>query len=537
MITFLDCTLRDGGYYTDWDFNLDKAKQLIESLNLAGVNIIELGYKAPYSEKRFFGLFRNCNEDYLSFLSRNDKADYAFMIDVKEFINNDRVDYILLDFHIKMADQSMFTWVRLASHFPTIWSIPPLTEYFRGKGYKVTFNLMGGSLLSDEDMKISLDKAAEAGVDVFYIADSFGAFYPEDIRRIIRFIKSNYSGKVGIHTHDNQGLAYMNTLTAIEEGADFVDGTVCGMGRGAGNLSTEQFLLGYSHKYQGDQFNSTALLPSIVSFIEPLKARYKWGFQYSYMFSGLLNIHPTYCQHLAEGDRYTTEETLGILKNIPAERRSKYNKDVLDNAIEGVLNAEAVNFSDKSSKALDTSLISNDTVLILARGLQAQNNLAGIINLIDRKKITLIECNFTAFLPRERKRLLVILNQNKVKKFIEQGDYPDVYLISGQPVNHEKKPVESAFFPVLLGPLKIDGTPLFLPDYDAGLYAIALAMKAGVKNILLAGFDGFDDPDINAGREAYFSQFAEMAIKMDVNIRFITPSKYKSFDQVSLYTL
>jgi 4-hydroxy 2-oxovalerate aldolase len=534
-ITFLDCTLRDGGYYTDWDFNLEKAKKLIEGLNEAGVNIVEIGYKAPYSTGKYYGLFRNCNEDYLTFISKNDSAEYAFMIDVKEFVNDNSVDYGLLDNYIKDANESVFSWVRLASYFATVWAIPYLAIYFHRKGYKVSFNLMGGSLLSDEEIKKGLEKATEASVEVFYIADSFGALYPEDIRKLIRLIKSCYSGKIGIHTHENQGLAYINTLTAIEEGVDFVDGTVCGMGRGAGNLHTEQFLLGYSQKYGDDRFNSAALLTSIVNFIQPLKTRFKWGFHYSYMFSGLMNIHPTYCQQLSEGDRYTSDETHNILKAIPVEKRSRYNRKVLEKAIEGVINLETGGFNTDMTNLFDLGRLHLDNLLIVARGNQVSNNLTGLLNLVERKKIPILECNLTGFLPETMNRFLVILNQNKIKKYLELPELPDVYLITGQPVVKGNGTSERAFFPVTLGALNITEDKLTIPDYDAGLYAIALAMKAGVKNILLAGFDGFDDPDINAGKDLYFAQFAKMAEKLGTNLQLITPSKYKSIPQSSLY--
>lgn len=535
LITFLDCTLRDGGYYTEWDFNLDKTKKLIEELNEAGVNIIEIGYKAPYTKDKYFGLFRNCNEDYLTFLSKGDHAEYSFMIDVKEFVKEKSVDFPLLDKYIKDAHDSVFSWVRLASYYPTAWAIPELADYFHKKHYNVTFNLMGGSLLSDEELQEALNLATEASVDVFYIADSFGAFYPEDVRRLIRFIKSGFSGKTGIHTHENQGLAYINTLTAIEEGIDFVDGTVCGMGRGAGNMRTEQFLLGYSQKYGDTRFNSASLLPSIVNFIEPLKARFKWGFQYSYMFSGLMNIHPTYCQKLSEGDRYTSEETHEILRKIPVENRTKYNKNTLDKAVEGVINVEAETFATDAVNILDLKLLQSDTLLIIARGNQAHNNITGLLNLVERKKIPVMECNLTGFLPEDFRRYLVILNQNKIRKYLEMKEYPDVYLITGQPVGLGNGSSERAFYPVTLGHLDISDDKLAIPDYDAGLYAIALAMKAGVKNIYLAGFDGFEDPDINAGKDLYFSQYAAMAKNLGKNLLFLTPSKYRSITQSSLY--
>jgi len=536
-ITFLDCTLRDGGYYTDWDFNLDKTKKLLEGLNESGVNVIELGYKAPYSNGKYYGLFRNCNEDYLNFISKNDQAEYAFMIDVKEFVNETSVNHAILDKYIKDADNSVFSWVRLASYLSTVWAIPELAEYFRAKGYKVTFNLMGGSLLSEDELKSSLHTASRANIDVFYIADSFGAFYPEDVRKLIRFIKSCYSGKTGIHTHENQGLAYINTLTAIEEGVDFVDGTVCGMGRGAGNLRTEQFLLGYAQKYGDDRYNSSALLPSIVSFIEPLKARHKWGFHYSYMFSGLMNIHPTYCQQLSDGDRYTSEETHNILRNIPDEKRSKFNKAVLEKAVQGVINIETESFTANTADVFDLKLLQSDTLLIIARGNQAGNNMTGLINLIERKKIPVLECNLTGILPDEMHRFLVILNKNKINKYIEKDEHPDVHLITGQPIRQGSGVSQRTYFPVTLGTLDISNDTLIIPDYDAGLYAIALSMKAGVKNILLAGFDGFNDPDLNAVKDLYFSQCAILAEKLGISLFMITPSRYKSIPQSSLYII
>ena len=96
QIKILDCTLRDGGYYNDWDFDIDLAEKTISALNKAGVDIIEVGYKSRNVEG-FFGLFKYCNEDYLGFLEKYDNAEYAFMLDVKEFYTNGNLDVKALD--------------------------------------------------------------------------------------------------------------------------------------------------------------------------------------------------------------------------------------------------------------------------------------------------------------------------------------------------------------------------------------------------------------------------------------------------------
>jgi 4-hydroxy 2-oxovalerate aldolase len=537
MISFLDCTLRDGGYYNSWDFDPVRAEHLIAALNDAGVQIIEIGYKAPYDNEKYFGLFKNCNEDYLDFLSKDDKSDYAFMVDVKDFILDGQVDTEELDRHIRHCDESVFTWVRLASHFATLGQIEQLTTYFRQKAYKVGFNLMGGSLLSNEQIAEGARVAEAAKVDIFYIADSFGSFYPDDVRAIIQLIKSNFNGDIGIHTHDNQGMAYANTLVAIEEGVKFVDGTVTGMGRGAGNLLTEQFLLGYSIKHKDDRFSPSALLHIIESYIEPMKREHRWGYDKSYMYSGLVNIHPTYGQRLTAAGRYTSSEIMGILSAIPDQNRSKFNEEVLVTAVKRELNKGVSEELIGETPIFDTDRLAYDNLIILAKGPNAEMHIDSLIKLSEKMHTTIVECNPTALSKKNFPHVMVVLNQLKLQDWMENSSQENgVELVTGKPVD------TNAEFNLKYHPFSIDnfnpkGSQLEIPDYDAGFYAIALAIKAGVKNIWLAGFDGFADADLNLAKEALFKQVKKYAEKEGIRIKHITPTRYSVFSQQSLYTL
>ena len=105
----LDCTLRDGGYYTNWSFDDDFVKRFIESLDKAGVDIIEMGYKSPLKG----GKYRKCNDSFIRDIVGDCKTDLAFMIDVKDFINGE-VDVKLLKDIVKPQDKSPFTYCRLA---------------------------------------------------------------------------------------------------------------------------------------------------------------------------------------------------------------------------------------------------------------------------------------------------------------------------------------------------------------------------------------------------------------------------------------
>jgi 4-hydroxy 2-oxovalerate aldolase len=534
-IQILDCTLRDGGYYNRWDFDPEQAKNMIQALNRAGVDLIEVGYKSPFATDQYYGLFKYCQEEHLGFLSKSDPAKYAFMIDIKEFISQGKLDEALLAQHILPAQDSVFSWVRLATHFATVDLIPDFVRYFRNKGYSIGFNLMGGSLLSREQIRHGLVIAEKAQVDVFYLADSFGSFYPEDIRQLIRFIKTHYSGTIGIHTHDNQGMAYANTLAAIEEGVTFVDGTITGMGRGAGNLLLEQFLVGYAHQSGESKYNGNALLGIIASYIQPLKNQYQWGFSPTYMFSGLNNIHPTYCQNLLESGRYTMEEVSGALARIPHEARSKYSTEVLEKAVQQLLKQETEQNLLTEGQFFDFAYLQADTVVIVARGKEAQPHIANLLAFAQKRDYPVVECNPTGYLPNDTSRLLVILNQVRLNAWkSEAGRYPNTTLVSGFTVDEL---AGSYYYPFAIGEFALEPSSLRIPDYDAGFYALGLALKAGVKRTLLAGFDGFEDPALNQSKEYYLSQVAAAANAQGAELLHITPTRYQVFTQSSLYAL
>ena len=537
-ITFLDCTLRDGGYYNKWDFSTTKARSLIEALNKAGVQIIELGYKSLYNKKEFQGLFRYCNEEYLDFLSKEDAAKYAFMIDVKEFVNEGQIDTENLDRYILDTKNSIFSWVRMATHFATVESIPELTSYFKNKGYQVAFNLMGGSLLTREQVKRGAEIATDAAVDVFYVADSFGSFYPEDMRGLVRFIKKHYQGALGVHSHDNQGLAYANSLAAIEEGVEFVDGTVTGMGRGAGNMLTEQFLLGYSEKFVDTRFKPDELLPIINEYIEPMKKKHGWGFAYTYMYSGLSNIHPTYCQSLIETIRFTNQEIGQILEKIPKQYRSKHNKKVLKESIDAHLQADIHHTCNEECEKFNPNRINSEKVIIVARGNSAHEHIEDIIKFSIKNNAKILECNHTGFIPPEVKRFLVILNQLRVEQWLQSSTKNNqAEIIAGTTIPLNKNRQNVSFYPFQIGTFNPHGEELHIPDYDVGIYAIALAMKAGCKNIYLAGFDGFQELHTNQAKDAIYHQILECALNSGTKISHITPSTYSTFTHDSLYTL
>jgi len=286
----LDCTLRDGGYYTNWEFDTQMVRDLVTNLDLSKVDIIELGYKSPVKG----GKYRKCNDRFIWEVLEYKlpvNSELAFMIDAKDFIKDKEIDYSLIDDVIHDQLNSPFTICRLAIKYNEIQAAKTIGRYIQSKGYKLIVNLMGISTLTDKEIS-EFVSIAELEPLALYFADSYGNLEPKQVEKIISILK-NSEISVGIHTHDNLGLAFANCLVALDKGATFIDGTLLGMGRGVGNVKTEQLIT-----YLSTYYNIDPVQKLIGKWMKPLKQKYKWGFTHNYMVSGLNHIHPLYTQTL-----------------------------------------------------------------------------------------------------------------------------------------------------------------------------------------------------------------------------------------------
>jgi 3-deoxy-manno-octulosonate cytidylyltransferase (CMP-KDO synthetase) len=290
----LDCTLRDGGYYTHWEFDDDLVREMVLALDKSEVDYIELGYKSPIPG----GRFRKCNDKFISTLLKKElkviNADLAFMIDTKDFLENGGINMKLLRDVIKPKFLSPFTLCRIATNYETLDETLELVDIISDLGYQTTVNLMKVATLTKKAVKESLEKLGKSNVDMIYIADSLGSIHGKQIEELLNLFRKTCivnDKHLGFHPHNNLGLAFPNTIRAVELGTDIVDGTITGMGRGAGNLRIEQYLM-FRQKPTKD------LLNLIQKRFVPLMEKSRWGWSPSYMYSGIHEIHPSYPQEL-----------------------------------------------------------------------------------------------------------------------------------------------------------------------------------------------------------------------------------------------
>ena len=286
-IRVVDATIRDGGLCNNFRFADKFIKDLYQANVKAGVDYMEFGYKA--SKEIFneddFGKWKFCNDSDIRKIVGDNKTGLkiAVMADVG------RTDF---QKDIIPKKDSPIDLVRIATYINTIPAAVEMIEDCAKKGYETTINIMAVSKANTDDIKTALDILGQSSVNAFYIVDSYGALYPEQSRRLANLYceyADKYGKSVGIHAHNNQQLAFANTIEAMTQGVSYLDATVDGMGRGAGNCALE-LLLGF---LKNPKYKVAPILKIIEEHTEKLKAEgVKWGYDIPYMLTGQLNTHP-----------------------------------------------------------------------------------------------------------------------------------------------------------------------------------------------------------------------------------------------------
>lgn len=287
-IKVLDCTMRDGGLVNNFAFSDEFVRDLYEANAKAGVDYMEFGYKASKDlfDPKEFGKWKFCDEKDIRAIvgDNNSPLKISVMADVG------RCDYKK---DILPRKDSVVDLVRVATYIHQIPAAVEMIEHLKKKGYEVTVNIMAVSKVNTDDLDAALHLLAKSSVDVIYLVDSFGSFYPEQITKLAqKYVEvAEGAGKtVGIHAHNNQQLAFANTIEACRMGICLLDATVNGMGRGAGNCFLEALL----SFLKNPKYNELPMIRFVEKHMLKLKAEGAvWGYDIPYLLTGILNSHPS----------------------------------------------------------------------------------------------------------------------------------------------------------------------------------------------------------------------------------------------------
>lgn len=276
----LDCTLRDGGYYTNWDFDRSLVDTYIESFNHLPVDYLEIGYRSN-ARDGYLGEYFYCPYYLIDELKQNSNKKLAIILNEKNITWNEAEELL-------KPCQGIIDLVRIAVNPDYFERSLKLGEEVKRLGFSVSFNIMYMSDWNEKPHLIKQFSKLNGLADYLYLVDSYGGVFPDDVVDMINKVKSNTDVKLGFHGHNNLEMALANTLTAIDSGIDIVDATITGMGRGAGNLKMELLLTVLNSKYNLD-FEFNWLSKVLAPFIE-LQNKYEWGTNLPYMFSGANSI-------------------------------------------------------------------------------------------------------------------------------------------------------------------------------------------------------------------------------------------------------
>ncbi len=311
-IKVVDCTVRDGGLMNNWHFDDDFVRTIYNSCVEAGVDYMEIGYKSSekaYSRKEN-GPWKFCDEkDVRRIVGDNKtKTKLSVMIDIGRVDLNE----------IAPKKDSVIDMIRVACYIHQIDKAVQHAEICLDKGYEVTINLMSVSKVIELDLDEALKDIAKSRVPNFYLVDSFGSLFTDQIESLTKkYVEMLPDKTIGIHAHNNMQMAFANTITGILNGATMLDATFLGLGRGAGNCPME-CLIAF---LKNPKYRLLPILDGIQKKVHPLQKEITWGYHIPYLISGSMNEHPKDSMEWMESDR--KDDFVGFLWKM-------HNKEILE---------------------------------------------------------------------------------------------------------------------------------------------------------------------------------------------------------------
>ena len=528
----IDCTLRDGGYYNDWDFSPALIEDYLRAMSALAVDYVELGFRS-LENHGFKGPCAYTTDRFIRSLTIPKGLKLGVMLNAVEVVKHPEGSIPALQRLFSPANESPVTLVRLACHFHEFEQSLVACDWLKAQGYAVGINLMQITDRSREEIVETGRLAAEHSLDALYFADSLGGLLPDQVDEIICHLRVNWKGALGIHAHDNLGNALANTLRAYRDGATWLDCTVTGMGRGPGNAKTEYLALELAEVRHSSDI--TPLLTVIREQFKPLQEAYGWGTNPYYYLAGKYGIHPTYIQEMLGDTRYSDEDMLAVIQHLQAVGGKKYNAATMEagrHFFQG----------DAGGSWNPEEMIKGRPVLILGSGPGAKTHRNALEEYIQDQRPFVIALNTQDAIDSELVDIRAACHP--VRLLADCDHYSKFPQPLATPASVLPESVRNALSKTRLldyglavrkDTFEFYKTHTVMPTSLVAAYALAIAASGGASVVYLAGFDGYsaDDPR-RSELDNLFRLFnhAQGAPK----VLAITPTRYE-IPSASLYAL
>lgn len=504
MVSILDCTMRDGGYYNDWDFSDEFVQAYFDTMGALGVTHVEVGFRFLNS-KTHSGAWAYSPDEKIADFNLPRGVKVGVMVNLAEFKSPES----LIQLSKMFPPSRQITFVRVACHFEELQFLKPVVEYLKSLGLDVGVNLMQVSERSEAELLEFIDIGERSRADFLYVADSLGSLSPEMGSAIGALFSANSKVPFGAHAHDNKGSALHTTLAAMKSGAEMLDCTVLGMGRGAGNTQTESLLteLSILGVLEERPDGIAQLNQLIATHMQPLRDKYGWGPSLPYRLAADWGIHPTFVQELIQ-DGVVGARLVEALNKLRAKRATRFSPSLLND------DGESKKVSSVTS--LSNSLVgfSEASLVIVGAGASAKKSWKEIERFIHRNDLVTFFLNtsgighglgtrsFRVAAHEDRLYSQAVefweAIESKITPYRADGD-------SG------KSPNDSVISRVVdpeQNRFTVSDDGILVPNDLTLTYALGVAAFLGFKSIFLAGVDGYESNDTrNAELETTIQQF------------------------------
>ena len=526
-ISLLDCTLRDGGYVNDWLFGHDNMVSVFERVVDAGTDIIEVGFldeRRPYDYDR-------------SIMPDTDSVNRIYgNLDKK----NTKV-FGMIDFgtcgldHIRPKSECYLDGIRVIFKKHLREEALSFCAELKKLGYTVFAQLVSVTAYSDEELEDLCRIANEAKPDAVSMVDTYGLTHQNDLRHILEVLDNNLNEDiaVGYHGHNNFQMGYANCQMILayskETNRDLlVDGTLYGMGKSAGNAPIELVAMHMNNEY-GKNYHLSQYLEAIDANIMQFYQPATWGYNLFFFLAASNDCHPDYVKQLTNKHTLSIKQINELLGKLQGEKKLLYDKDYMEKLY---LEFQDKAINDADSLAALSEALKDKTILVTGPGTTLETESKKIGDFVMSRDPVIISIN------RALKTIVpdfIFLTNNK--RYIQVATYlsnEKIPVIATSNLTPTDKPFD---YVVNISDL-LDRDSEYADN--SLMMILKVLIRSGVREVNLAGFDGYSGTDANYlddGKEydfarqkadylnSYMSGFIR-AHKEDIKVNFLTTTRY-----------
>lgn len=469
-IRVLDCTLRDGGYCNEWRFGYNNIKKIISGLVKSNIDIIECGF------------ITNCDR------YDSDVTKFTKLEQISEVIPNKHegkmfvamMNYGDYDSNVLPANNgTSIDGIRVAFHKKNVKEALDVCEKIKDKGYLVFIQAMVTLSYSDVEFLAMINRVNRLEPYAFYIVDSFGEMKGQDLTRLFYLVEHNLKKniRIGFHSHNNMQLAYSNAQTLVDMHSThelIIDSSVYGMGRGAGNLNTE-LLVEYLNDNAHGRYNLRPLLNIIDEVLNEFYQRNYWGYSLPNYISAVYHTHPNYAGYLDDKKTLTIENMVAIFDMMDNEKRVSYDKAYIEELYFKYMMADK---TQGEHEAEIGEILKDKIVLLIAPGKSAVEEKEKIKAFAGRDDVATISVNYEY--PYTDVDFVFLSNFRRYRELEDKS--------KAKCIVTSNIPAEGVYLQTKYSNLLSSNEAV---KDNAGLMAIRFIMSLGVKDVYLAGFDGY----------------------------------------------